>query len=980
MTRYLMLGVCLLLPLAAQESDPLWITLGKDKAYALLEWLGAHNEEPPEWVYESDEVVILMANHQHVEQLAVMMHEKFDRCGGFFVHTSLDEAAQFSQNADPFQEQKAIAYTINNGAVVNTLLSGVSEANIRSTISSLASFKNRYYTAQTGVDGSNWIYNQWASLIQGLSYANVVKYNHTWAQPSVILTIEGSSQPNEVVILGSHLDSIGSGGASATAPGADDDASGIATLTEIIRRAVATGYRPAKTVKFIGYAAEEVGLRGSQAIATDYQNQGINVIGVVQFDMTNYAGSSSDIWIYQDYTNAAQNQFLIDLIQTYTSYTTGTSNCGYGCSDHASWHNRGYAASMPFEAKFGEHNPSIHTANDTLANSGGNANHSVKFCKLGLAYMAELAKGNTGGGCSPNPTANAGPDVSICPGNSVTIGTAAQSGHSYSWSPGGATSAQISVSPNSTTTYTVTATTACGSAQDSVLVNIGGGSGNYTENFDSGTGGFTASGLWHRVTNSACVSPANTTAPGAYYYGQDNSCNYSTGGRTQGSLTSPVISGIQANSVLRFDYYRQVESYASGSYDKTWVEVIGNSTSTVWSRDSKNASSTAWANSGDISLAAFAGQNVQIRFNFDSVDGSANNFKGWFIDSIVVTRGSPCQSNQSPSVSILQPSNGSVFSPGQTITFQASASDPEDGNLSSSVVWTSNRDGNLGTGASIQRSLSQSSHTITATVTDSQGASTQTQISVQVQPCSPAPIANAGPDQTTCGNSSVTLGTPAQSGHTYLWQPGGYTTAQITVTPTGSTAYTVTATTACGSASDTVFVEVLADAGSPFFDNFESGSSLWTATGLWHMVNNSGCAPAPTSPTHAFYYGEDSDCQYSTGSTTTGTLTSIEINGITGSSVLNFDYFRQVESANGSYDRTEVLVSLANGSTSTVWSRDSRNASSTSWQNSGDISLASYAGQTIRLIFRFNSVDNYANGYTGWLIDNVWVTGDSPCN
>ncbi len=53
----------------------------------------------------------------------------------------------------------------------------------------------------------------------------------------------------------------------------DDDASGIASLTEVIRAAMAMGYRPARTVKFMGYAAEEVGLKGSKEIALCVQEQ-----------------------------------------------------------------------------------------------------------------------------------------------------------------------------------------------------------------------------------------------------------------------------------------------------------------------------------------------------------------------------------------------------------------------------------------------------------------------------------------------------------------------------------------------------------------------------------------------------------------------------------------------------------------------------------------------------------------------------------
>jgi hypothetical protein len=70
----------------------------------------------------------------------------------------------------------------------------------------------------------------------------------------------------------------------------------------------------------------------------------------------------------------------------------------------------------------------------------------------------------------PLPTADAGSDVSICEGQSTTIGTPALPEHSYSWSPGGATTPQLLVSPSVDTTYTLTATTTCTSGDDSVDV------------------------------------------------------------------------------------------------------------------------------------------------------------------------------------------------------------------------------------------------------------------------------------------------------------------------------------------------------------------------------------------------------------------------------------------------------------------------------------------------------------------------------
>jgi len=111
--------------------------------------------------------------------------------------------------------------------------------------------------------------------------------------------------------------------------------------------------------------------------------------------MTNYRGAQGfDVVLINDYTSAAQNQFVRDLITAYQPTLSVTfSPCGYACSDHASWFNKSYPASFRFEATIGDDNPFIHTANDTLSLSNNNANNAMKFTKLGLSYVAELAKG-----------------------------------------------------------------------------------------------------------------------------------------------------------------------------------------------------------------------------------------------------------------------------------------------------------------------------------------------------------------------------------------------------------------------------------------------------------------------------------------------------------------------------------------------------------------------------------------------------------
>ena len=334
------------------------------------------------------------------------VHERELRCGGYFAFKSREEADDFiasDRSAAAMEASLAANYTIDNAATVEPWLPQASEANIYNTINHLQGYQNRYYASSTGKTSAEWIRTTWQGLAAGrgdVSSELFTACGNCSIQPSVILTIQGAELPNEIVVLGAHLDSINANGGGSTlqrAPGADDDASGIATLTEVIRISLATGWRPRRTVKFMGYAAEEVGLRGSRAIAEAFRNGNANVVGVLQLDMTNYkSGAVEDMQLITDYSNADMQAFLVSLFDRYlapSGLTRGTYTCGYGCSDHASWTSAGYPAAMMFEAgDAGGYFPYIHTTGDTLANMGESAQHSVKFAKLALAFLGELGK------------------------------------------------------------------------------------------------------------------------------------------------------------------------------------------------------------------------------------------------------------------------------------------------------------------------------------------------------------------------------------------------------------------------------------------------------------------------------------------------------------------------------------------------------------------------------------------------------------
>ncbi|KVO52849.1 M28 family metallopeptidase [Burkholderia stagnalis] len=405
--KHLSAALCGTLVAAAAHAAPVWITLG-DSALRQLQRVDAGVTaaysttvaagKTDSGAARRETVHVVQIDDASLGELAAAVHRTRGHGPGFVVHDSYDEARQALQPLPAvLAKQAAAEYQVANVSQISTWIQQLQASNIVGTITSLSGFTNRYYTTSHGVAASDWLALQWKQLANGRADVTVEQFAHaSWPQKSVILTIKGSDASAGTVVLGGHLDStVGRTTENTRAPGADDDASGIASLTEALRVLLANNYKPKRTIKFIGYAAEEAGLLGSKAIAKQFRAQNANVVGVLQLDMTNYKGDAKDIYLITDYTNAAQNTYLSNLARTYLpELTVGTSQCGYACSDHASWNAQGYPASLPFEADQND-SPYIHTVNDTLANSDRQANHALKFGKLALAYAVDLGNGGT---------------------------------------------------------------------------------------------------------------------------------------------------------------------------------------------------------------------------------------------------------------------------------------------------------------------------------------------------------------------------------------------------------------------------------------------------------------------------------------------------------------------------------------------------------------------------------------------------------
>ena len=343
---------------------------------------------------ENTNLFLKKVNKKSRSNLSSIAHQ-YHRCGGYFAFTSEKEAQQFLKSSKQNNTKRIIFsdYSINQEELVLNALKEVDEFSLRSIILKLSSFHNRYYLSKTGIESQEWLKKHWEEITEHRNDVNISFFQHKdFPQPSLIATIQGES--DEIIIIGGHGDSISGWWGNKKkkkAPGADDNASGIAVLTEALRILSTISYKPKKTLMFMSYAAEEVGLLGSKEISSQFKKLNKNIIGVLQLDMTNYNKKENEIALISDYTNSAQNNFLASLLDKYQPEVIWSKDrCGYACSDHASWTSQGFPASFPFESKAKKRNPYIHSKKDTLDKSNDSAYHAVNFLRLALSYIIEL--------------------------------------------------------------------------------------------------------------------------------------------------------------------------------------------------------------------------------------------------------------------------------------------------------------------------------------------------------------------------------------------------------------------------------------------------------------------------------------------------------------------------------------------------------------------------------------------------------------
>lgn len=198
--------------------------------------------------------------------------------------------------------------------------------------------------------------------------------------PNILASLPGSERAQEIVLIGAHYDHIGQVGlgqcsearsgavVDSVCNGADDNASGTAMVLELARAFKQRGRAPQRTLVFVNFAGEELGVLGSKALAEAPPFDLKRVVAMVNLDMVGRLGpkglaigglGSSDAWMpLLDQVGTAGLEILYE-----GSVATR--------SDHASFYRKDIPVLFFFTGVHSDyHRPGDHTDKINLAGMG----------------------------------------------------------------------------------------------------------------------------------------------------------------------------------------------------------------------------------------------------------------------------------------------------------------------------------------------------------------------------------------------------------------------------------------------------------------------------------------------------------------------------------------------------------------------------------------------------------------------------------
>lgn len=267
------------------------------------------------------------------------------------------------------------------GSSSNRLLDQISGIEIMSTVVDLQSFGTREFHTSSAEESALYIEEQMDSL--GLE-AHMQEFDVDGvAVANVAAVLNPDLEADQVFLIGAHYDSENSQvvnqseAENITAPGADDNGSGIGVMLEIARVLSLASRFPA-AIKFVAFGAEEMGydssggMKGSTEFAKAETEAGVTFDGVFVIDMVGYRVTA------ENRATLVCNEASAPLAQTMTEAATDfdidislltVQDERVTYSDHASFWEAGYPSILMVEELYPTTyipvNPYYHSSADT---------------------------------------------------------------------------------------------------------------------------------------------------------------------------------------------------------------------------------------------------------------------------------------------------------------------------------------------------------------------------------------------------------------------------------------------------------------------------------------------------------------------------------------------------------------------------------------------------------------------------------------
>jgi len=175
---------------------------------------------------------------------------------------------------------------------------------------------------------------------------------------NTVAEIKGSEKPDEVVIIGGHLDSWDLG------TGATDNGTGSMAVLAAARALVKSGVKPKRTIRFILFTGEEQGLNGSRAYVAAHKEEMSKISGVLVHDSG--TGKVLTIGLMHNYAaRETMDRALYPLAREKSIGLAEPSLRSEGGSDHVPFDEAGVPAAWCIQ-EVANYEKDHHSQTDTL--------------------------------------------------------------------------------------------------------------------------------------------------------------------------------------------------------------------------------------------------------------------------------------------------------------------------------------------------------------------------------------------------------------------------------------------------------------------------------------------------------------------------------------------------------------------------------------------------------------------------------------